>query len=206
MRHSFKKGNNNFIIKLTEKINNKVDEPYRQKWYDVIDNIVSESKLNLDKVENIISNILQDYMQESVENIIEEINNRYCNEEDAFIDGDEVDVDHLKGIVNEWEQIEEQSQKAIGKSISIANNVAILKGDEESSYEISNIDNVEIIDLGLDMDEDPNIFNDHVDKANYRCVFCNSKNILVISSTEAFCNNCDKNFLVANKSNVLPLK
>lgn len=205
MRHSFKKNNNNFIIKLTEKVNNKVDESYRQKWYDIIDNFSSDNKLDLDKIEYIISDILYEHMQETTDNIIKEINNRYYNEGDTLIDNGS-GIEHLKSIINEWKQIEEQSKNTMGKSISIANNIAILKGDNEDSYEISNVNNVEIIDLGSDMDEDPTIFNDHIDKANYKCVFCNSKNVLIISSTEGFCNNCDKNFLIADKSNVLSLK
>lgn len=204
MRHSFKKNNNNFIIKMTEMINNKVDDKNRQKWYEVIDNIEKEKSFNLDKVEKIVGEILVDHFQESTDDIINEITNRYNNSEDTTSSGNDLEECHLMGIINEWKQIQEQSEKLIGKSTSIANNVSILKGEDESSYEIADVDNVEIIDIGLDMEEDATIFSDHEEKVNYRCVFCNSKNILIISSTEAFCNNCDKNFMIG--ANVLPQK
>lgn len=196
MSHSFKKNQCNFIIKMTKIINDNVDQQSRQKWYDIIDKIAEEKSFNLEKVEKIIEEMLTNNFQESFDNIMAEITNRYNNYENQTSFEDDLKEEHLIKIINEWNQIEEQSKELIGKSTSIVNNVSVLKGDDEASYELIDIDLVEMIDIGLDMEEDEVIFDDYEEKINCKCVFCNSKNVLIISSNEAFCNDCDRNFII----------
>lgn len=212
LRHTFKTDNTKAKLDFTAKMYELINNEYKgdKNLYDVVDyyagNPGGNSFLTLARVVSLAFGSVSD---STLEKCIEWIDSALDKEKSMSNIEHSDNYNHneqIQGIAKEFQQIKTQTDQMMGNSISIANDVNIIKinQDEQTEY-LESVDLVEIIDLGEDMDKDPSLITD-VDLSqkqdNLVCVFCESKNILVVSETEGFCYDCNKKFLIQKRKNV----
>lgn len=220
-RQTFKKDNQkdktDFKLKMYDFVNDKFGGQDLERLFDVIDHYTDNpNQSGLISMANVLTSIFSDIS----------ILNQYPNNDELilFIDRSldkgyynvhkhkhqEHNQKQMRSIISEFEQIEQQASEIMGDSIKIANDISIVYVDNDKhTTTIDSIDAVEIIDLGDDMDADPSLIvsDDLKQEHNFACIFCDSQKIMVLSSTEGYCPECDRNFLIQkrgdNKASVL---
>lgn len=188
----------NFKFEMYDLINNKYDK--NPLLYEIVDSYIN-TEINLLTLKRILTQAFNQYNnKEDIYNFVNENLKINPNKEH---DEQYHDLEHLQKIVQEFKQIESQSLKMIGNSITISNDINIVKtNNDNQQYNIDNIDIVEMIDIGSNMDDEIlEIENKIIEKQNNKinCIFCNQKDILILSETECFCNKCNKKFFVSLK-------
>lgn len=211
-RHSFRKSNldqkNDLIIELTAIVASQGhNAETNQKLFDIIDYYAENSPLGYLATKRILTIFFQENVHSSgtpdeikakIDAVLIPVNNM-ANDEHVE---DYHNSKQLVGIVNEMQQIEAQAKELMGKSVRLTGegDIGIITfGQDAVGKTVDTIDAMEIVDLGSEMDEDPILLLDENDQ-NYRCVFCESNNIIVISTTEGYCSDCHRNFLIQKKS------
>jgi len=193
MAISFKKDTNklknDFQFEMYDLINQKYEK--NQVFFDIVDHYLNHKNVqNFIKLKRILTIAFKNETEaEKIYNFVEE--NLSDNQ---GIHEDNQNEKQILQIVKEFQQIQQQSDEMLGKSISIAKDINIVKTNEDNQHsQVDNIDLVEMIDIGGDMD------GEIVENDNIVCIFCNKNNIIIISDHEGFCYDCDKRFLIRKK-------
>lgn len=218
-RHTFKKNNTkektDFILKMSEIANNIFSEEEQlKKIFDIIDyyalNSGKNSFLTIQRVLNYIfedKDIMNNYLNnDDKQGLIELINSKLVQDnktEDLFKTSSDInDLERLNNIISEFKQIQEQADEMRGNSVKIANNINIVNiGDDNQAISMDSIDEVELIDLGDEMDNDNLLETDtdlKQDNTNIHCIYCGKKGVIILSSNEGYCPKCEKSFFIIN--------
>lgn len=217
-RHTFKQDNTkqktDFKLSMynTAKEETSFTDDKLQKLFNLIDyyaeNPGDNSFLTLQRVLTHIfsqEEVISQYLQEDNDNLVKWINSQLSQEKQTPRSQQHLsdhDAEHLRCIVSEFKQIEQQAAEMMGKSIKIARDISIVNVDnDKQTTTIDNIDEVELIDLGDDMDSDASLITDKdlQQNHNFACIFCDNTKIIVLSSTEGYCPKCNKNFLIQKR-------
>lgn len=156
-------------------------------------------------LETILKYELSHYDNCSKEKLVNDIIQKMNNVEDT--DNSHLsqyhNIDQLKNIANEFKQINKQAKEILGNGVVILDGVDIIKTNDESqeSY-LDTLEYVESIDLCIDIDENPSQieemdFNIHMN--NIVCIFCEGNHIILMSSIEGYCYDCDKSFYIKKR-------
>jgi len=209
-RHTFKKDNTkiklDFIASMFDLIDNSEESGLDKITFKNVveyfaENTYGHSFLTIKRV---LSHILTstDIKDKDllIEAVCSQLNSESKSSDEENHSNEYHDEQQVIRIANEFNQIRAQTDEMLGKSVKIINDVDIIKIDEEKQAQhIDNVDLVEAIDLGSEMDDDLSLksvvdLDDDLDK--FVCIFCEGSNVLIISSSEGYCKDCDKKFLI----------
>lgn len=208
LRASFKNQRNDakldIVCQLTQNIKDNYDN---DNLFAVLDYYIQKENVNYHKLLRIFSMFLGD--KEKVDSLIDDIDamKEYLDEQlDAKIETKHESYHNsqqLESVVKEFQQIDSQSDASRGSNVQDMYDISIVSGSNDN-YEETTIDLVESIDLGEDMDNEGILTIDGDLKSEntvISCPKCHNNDIVVISSTEIYCIDCQKDFMIEKRGN-----
>jgi len=200
---------NDFVIDLTEMVSNSSYETETKTvLYEIIDHygtkLRSSDTLNsitLKRVmmmifrnEDRFKSLITDNDEETLNNFIQSIEGSLTPCVPTMsIDTTKNEEDRLHEIVKDFKQIDAQNETELKETDITLGDLSFVLTNENEEQEVNDIEGVEFIDIGDKMDR---IHDLACEGTDVKCIFCASTDILRVSTTEGYCNRCDRDFLI----------
>lgn len=199
-RKSFKQ-NDKHKLDFIAQMYKKVKEEYgdNTKLFDIIDKYAEESNISYVTKNRVLSNILLKEGDKDEEYLINKINSQLYIEKEKIDTINNLSEESNNSLfVKEFLQIEEQEKNSLTKGATFINGYYIIPSRGEEALNSPMV--TETIDLSEDKDDENYFIYDKEleDNPTIYCINCGSDNVLTISSSEAYCNKCNKRFLLSN--------
>lgn len=115
--------------------------------------------------------------------------------------------ENIMRIANEMKKIEDNYNERVTEGVTLFQNVTVVDSSDPEIFK--ELLDVETIDIGKSLDDlaDEEFMNideyiSFVDNdVRLNCIYCDSKDVLIVSSTEGYCNGCHKSFVIERTSN-----
>jgi hypothetical protein len=200
---------NDFVIDLTEMVSKtSYSSETKNVLWEVIDHY--ENKLRSSETLNSITlkrvmmmvfrnedrfkSLITDNDEETLNNFVQSIEGSLTPCVPTMsVDTTPSEGERLQGVVKDFKQIEAQNETELKETDITLGDLSFVSTNENEEQEFNDIEGVEFIDIGDKMDR---IHDLACEDTDVKCIFCASTDVLRLSTTEGYCNRCDRDFLI----------